>query len=110
MIDLHGQAGLPYVNKGIYTGSYQGMRYRLRKKEEGEEKHLEAVIYAEPFCFEATEEGKKEYHEFPFTKEGFDEAVAWLNTRYEERREYWEEARRTAYADSASASSRALES
>ena len=52
MIDLHGQAGLPYVNKGIYTGSFQGMRYRLRKKEEGEEKLLEAVIYPEPFCFE----------------------------------------------------------
>ena len=30
MIDLHGQAGLPYINKGVYTGSYQGMRYRLR--------------------------------------------------------------------------------
>ena len=54
MIDLHGQAGLPYVNKGIYTGSFQGMRYRLRKKEEGEEKLLEAVIYPEPFCFEKT--------------------------------------------------------
>ena len=56
MIDLHGQAGLPYINKGVYTGSYQGMRYRLRKKEEGEEKLLEAVIYPEPFCFESTAE------------------------------------------------------
>ena len=31
MIDLHGQAGLPYINRGVYTGSYEGMRYRMRK-------------------------------------------------------------------------------
>ena len=52
MIDLHGQAGLPYINRGVYTGSYEGMRYRLRKKEEEDKKTLEAVIYPEPFCFE----------------------------------------------------------
>ena len=97
MIDLHGQAGLPYVNKGIYTGSYQGMRYRLRKKEEGEEKFLEAVIYPEPFCFGVTAEEEKEARDFPFTKEGFDGAVAWLNEQYEAQKERWEKARKGAW-------------
>lgn len=92
MIDLRGQAGLPYINRGVYTGSFQGMRYRLRKKEEGEDKFLEAVIYPEPFCFEVTVEEEKEYHDFPFTEEGFEEAITWLNTRYGEQKERWEKA------------------
>ncbi|MCI8597014.1 MAG: GNAT family acetyltransferase [Lachnospiraceae bacterium] len=91
MIDLHGQAGLPYINRGVYTGSYQGMRYRMCKKtEEGEEAYLEAVIYPEPYCFEATPEEKKQFHKFPFTEDGFTEAIHWLNEEYERQREYWE--------------------
>lgn len=93
MIDLHGQAGLPYINRGVYTGSYQGMRYRLRKKETEENgKCLEAVIYPEPLCFEVTPEEQKQIQEFPFTTEGFEEAVAWLNREYEEQKERWMEA------------------
>ena len=73
MIDLHGQAGLPYVNKGVYTGSFQGMRYRLRKKEEGEEKLLEAVIYPEPFCFEVTaEDGSRSEYRIRFSVKPVD--------------------------------------
>ena len=97
MIDLHGQAGLPYVNKGVYTGSYQGMRYRLRKREEEENKFLEAVIYPEPFCFESTAEEEKEYRDFPFTNEGFDQAVAWLNEQHEAQAERWRKAEKAAW-------------
>lgn len=97
MIDLHGQAGLPYINRGVYTGSYQGMRYRLRKKEEGDEKLLEAVVYPEPYCFEVTPEEQKEIHDFPFTTEGFDSAVAWLNEVYEAQKERWEQAAGAAW-------------
>lgn len=90
MIDLHGQAGLPYVNRSVYTGSYRGMRYRLRKNVKEEETCLEAVIYPEPYCFEVTSEEEKTFREFPFTQEGFDQAVAWLNEAYEEQKERWE--------------------
>ena len=95
MIDLHGQAGLPYVNRNAYTGSYQGMRYRLRKAvKEEDEKFLEAVIYPEPYGFEATAEKEKTFREFPFTQEGFEEAIAWLNEEYERQKERWEQASR----------------
>lgn len=97
MIDLHGQAGLPYINRGVYTGSYQGMRYRLRKKEAEGEKSLEAVIYPEPFCFEDTAEEEKTFREFPFTEEGFTEAIAWLNQEYEEQRQRFEQAAKAAW-------------
>lgn len=92
-IDLHGQAGLPYINRGVYTGSFHGMRYRMSKEtRENEEKALQLVIYPEPYCFENTPEEQKEYIDFPFTEEGFDQAVAYLNQQYEARRDIWEDA------------------
>ena len=78
MIELHGQAGLPYVNRNAYSGSFRGMRYRLKKKAAEEGTSLEA-------------EEEKTYREFPFTQEGFDEAVAWLNEEYERQKERWEQ-------------------
>ena len=89
-IDLHGQAGLPFVNKQVYTGGFRGMRYRLRKKTEksdggGEDGIvLEACVYPEPYCFEATPDEQKTFRDFPFTDGGFEEAVAWLNEMYGE--------------------------
>ena len=97
MIDLHGQAGLPYINRGVYTGSYEGMRYRMRKKEEEDKKVLEAVIYPEPFCFEKTAEEQKEAHEFPFTDEGFQQAIAWMNEQYETQKERWTAAKNASW-------------
>ena len=91
MIELHGQAGLPYVNRNAYSGSFRGMRYRLKKKAAEEGTSLEAVIYPEPFSFEVTAEEEKTYREFPFTQEGFDEAVAWQNEEYERQKERWEQ-------------------
>lgn len=92
MIDLHGQAGLPYVKRSVYTGSYCGMRYRLKKKEKEEDTCLEAAVYPEPYSFEVTPEEEKTFREFPFTQEGFNEAVAWLNEEYEGQKERWETA------------------
>ena len=95
-IDLHGQAGLPYINRGVYTGSFCGMRYRMSKETrtrgEEEEKVLALAIYPEPLCFECTPEEKKEYQDFPFTEEGFAQAVAYLNECYEARQGELEEA------------------
>lgn len=92
-IDLHGQVGLPYINRGVYTGSYCGMRYRMSKEtREEDRKVLQLVIYPEPYSFEKTSEEQKVYIDFPFTQEGFDEAVAHLNEQYEAHQERWETA------------------
>lgn len=94
MIDLHGQISLGFVKKRRFTGSYQGMRYLLQKKEtekadgEGEprtETVLEAIVWPEPMSFEATEEEAKVRRDFPFHKDGLWEATEWLNQMYEER-------------------------
>ena len=70
------------------------MRYRLGKRERetepavGEtpaetETVIEAVIWPEPFGFEATPEAKKHSRDFAFTDDGILEAVDWLNAEHE---------------------------
>ena len=53
-----------------FTGSYGNMRYRLiRKKDEEEEAVLSAAVYPQPYCWEETDDEKKQIQEFPFTEE-----------------------------------------
>ena len=65
MIDLHGYISIPYLKKSRFTGSYQGMRYMIQKAEvvveEAKDEEpaktknvIRAVIWPEPFSFEAT--------------------------------------------------------
>ena len=87
----HYEYGLPY------TGEYNGMRYRIArnplervfgKKVEGEAS-IEVIIWRGPFCFDTTQE-EKITKEFPFTDEGLKEAVDWLNTEYDNKKDIWE--------------------
>lgn len=93
MIDLHGQISVAFLKKSRFTGSWRGMRYLLQKAErvlppegEGEEPEtktvLEAVFWPEPFSYEATAEEKKHGKDFPFSADGLEQAVAWLNEEY----------------------------
>lgn len=79
---------IAFFKKEAYTGSFRGMRYHLQKKEE----QLEAVIYPGPYCFEATPEEKKTKSRFPFTKEGREAMIGWLNEQYSLRKEEWDAA------------------
>jgi hypothetical protein len=94
MIDLHGDISIPFLKKSRFTGSCSGMRYLLQKRERVVEEAsgdapaktetvLAAIIWPEPMNFEHTPEEKKHDKEFPFHKEGLDEAIAWLNAEYE---------------------------
>ena len=77
-----------YIKKEEYTGSMEGMRYMLRKKE-GEEVRLEAVIWPEPYGYGATPEQKKQRMEFDFSARGIEEAVDWMNEQYVGQRDLW---------------------
>ena len=52
-----------------------------------------AIIWPEPYCFEATPEEKKTTNRFPFTMEGKEQMVAWLNEQYQTRFDEWEAVR-----------------
>lgn len=83
MVEKRNMMPLDFFKKEPYTGSSQGMRYRIERlveEAEGEKKEwLEAVIYPEPFCYEATSEEKKTRRRFPFQKESLEEIREWLN-------------------------------
>lgn len=95
MIDLSGMISIPFLKKSVFTGSYAGMRYLLRKNEkvieeaEGDEPArtetvLTAVIWPEPFNYVTTAEDKKHSREFAFSQEGIQNAVTWMNEEYEQ--------------------------
>lgn len=85
-----------YYKKEPFTGSDRGMRYMLRKKEQEDQVMLEAVVWPQPFCFEKTAEGKKEYNAFSFDEAGIAKALEWLNETYEKRKEEFLEAQQAS--------------
>lgn len=74
------------LKKEPFSGSHHGMRYYLTAKDDV----LSTFIYPEPWAFNKTPDAKKERQDFPFTQEGLDEAIAWLNQSFESRRSHWE--------------------
>ena len=84
---------LNFYNYGNpFTGSYQGMRYRIIKQKEAKdeegnilkEEGLLAVIWPEPFAYEKTQDALKTTQLFPFSEEGRIQIVGWLNTSWEQ--------------------------
>ena len=68
-----------------FTGSYGNMRSRLiRKKDGDEEAVLSAAVYPQPYCWEETEDEKKQIRDFPFTEEGRTGMIEWLNQKLSE--------------------------
>lgn len=74
------------IKKLNYTGSYCGMRYMLEKKDD----RMAAHTYPEPFNYEKTPEEKIVTTEFPFSEEGYAQAIEWLNEQYTQRKELWD--------------------
>lgn len=65
---------LAFLKKEPYSGSASGKRFYVCKSEE----ELMACVYKEPWCYEVTPEEDKIRKEFPFTQEGLEEALAWM--------------------------------
>ena len=89
MIDLTGMISIAFLKKEVFCGSERGMRFRLAKIGEEDKDEIEAVIWPEPWNYQQTEEDKKERMRFPFTKQGIDQAVEWMNERYHKEPEKW---------------------
>lgn len=83
---------MEFLKKSEYTGSHQGMRYRLEGIAGQDGKELKVTVWPEPFNYFTTPEEKKIRKMFPFAEEGVVQAVDWMNRQLEERKEQWEEA------------------
>ena len=92
MIEIKTIMSLAFLKKEHFSGSSQGMRYRLEK--EGEE--IRATVFPGPWCYEKTPREVMETEQFPFTEEGLSQAVAWLNEKYEDKKSEWEKGTITA--------------
>lgn len=89
-----------YEHGQPYFGSHRGMRFRLARNpmddcfltppDKKSEAVFEAIVWPEPYCFEATPDEQKTTETFPFDMEGKEQMVAWLNKQYEERFDEWE--------------------
>ena len=72
---------LEYLKKTEYTGSHQGMRYRLEKKEGEDKKKLLVTVWPEPLNFIKTPDELKKQETFDFSDDGIEDAIAWMNDR-----------------------------
>ncbi|GFH95699.1 hypothetical protein IMSAGC003_02250 [Lachnospiraceae bacterium] len=94
MIQRDDILSMEFLKKTEFTGSHQGMRYRLESVSREEGKVLLATVWPEPFNFVTTPEEKKQREEFTFDEDGVTDAVAWMNDRLFEDREQWQDSRR----------------
>ena len=79
-IDKKDLLPLSFLKKSPYTGSFQGIRYRIEKQEEGESKSLLVYTWPEPYAFSHTSEEEKEKKSFPFSEKGLEEIRLYLSS------------------------------
>lgn len=83
---------LEYYNYGgVFTGSLQGMRYRVEKVKEEEVEYFVVHAWKEPYGYDVTPKEDRKQKKFIFSDEGAQKAVEWLNLLYEEVYEEKEE-------------------
>ena len=90
MLDKENFHILNYVKKEEYTGSMDGMRFMLKKADEG----MEGIIWPEPYAYAYTEESLKIRKMFDLSEKGVEEACDYLNEQYELQRDLWELSKR----------------
>lgn len=96
-----------FYKKEKFTGSYQGMRYLIKKDAVPDEPSDSApadaspedapamvdvfrvTIWPGPYNFASTDDDKKTSATFPFTPDGKDAVVAWLNEQWQNRKSEW---------------------
>lgn len=68
-----------------YTGSKDGMRYKIvhPKPGEDEEDLIYLEIWPEPFCYEKTADELKKKSTFEYSYEGYKKMIAYLSMQSE---------------------------
>ena len=99
MIERKDILSIPYLKKTTFTGSYDGLRFRIavvKKESEVQEKEqqvLQITAWEGPYGFDATSEEKKQQIETEFSEEGIQNGIDWLNALWEADPEKWKRAK-----------------
>lgn len=81
---------LNFYKLSAYTGWINPLRFRIKmEKTEDGESIFRAWIWPGPYIFDAVDDDKKISHTAPFTQEGKQEIVDWINTQYEQYKDIW---------------------
>lgn len=83
-----------------YTGECKGMRYYMARNplkkvvydsdpHKNDEALFDVVVWRGPMNFETTKE-EKISTTFPFTEEGLEQAIEWLDENYNSKVDFWE--------------------
>jgi hypothetical protein len=75
---------------GVYSGEHHGMRYVIKRTGDKPDFILIAVVWPGPYCYDATSDELKTQAEFTYDEIGRKEAIDWLLTQYDSRKEEWE--------------------
>lgn len=94
-----------FYKKEKFTGSYQGMRYLIKKDTvpindpaaadtasdaaPAQTDIFRVTIWPGPYNFASTDDAAKTSATFPFTPDGKDAVVDWLNEQWRSRKEEW---------------------
>lgn len=89
MITTDDVLNMNFYKKEQFTGSYKGMRYLLKKdKDENEDDIFRCYIWPGPYNYETTADEEKQMTTYPFTNEGKQQAVDWLNEEWGKRKNW----------------------
>ncbi len=83
---------LEYYKMTSYTGWMGGMRFLIKKEETADEETpsvFHAWVWPGPYIFDLTDDSLKIDKIFPFTEEGRQQTVDWINEIYNERLREW---------------------
>lgn len=89
MIKREDILSMEFLKKSEYTGSRNGMRYRVEKAELEGDVVLKTTIWPEPFNYSTTAEDKKEFKYFDFHEDGIQDAIMWMNNKLFEEKDRW---------------------
>ncbi len=112
MIDKQQFHILNFVKKEPYSGSMDGMRYMIRRvagekpaaaETDGASSgdapevkvpdRIEVIIWPEPFCLAATDEGLRTHEFFELSEDGVEDVADWLNKQLFDRADEWDAAK-----------------
>lgn len=70
-----------FLKKECFTGSNDGMRYRMERHEKTDDGSLELLVtvWPEPYAYEHTPDSEKESRAFSFDEAGVEAGRVWLN-------------------------------
>lgn len=78
-----------FYKKEKFTGSFQGMRYLIRKSAENDRDIFEVFTWPGPYNFASTEDSKKTRKVFPFENESLKDIAEYLNDTYGAGKDAW---------------------